>query len=437
MRTERSRQLFARAQTLFPGGVNSPVRAYGAVNTDPLCIARGQGAYLFDADNNRYIDYVGSWGPLILGHANPVVVEAIAEAAKNGTSFGATTAAEIELAELIVKAMPTLERLRFVNSGTEATMSAIRLARGATNRQRIIKFAGCYHGHSDALLVDETGSGLATQGLPGSAGVPANATVDTLTLPYNDLEAVEKTLQAHRSEVAAIIVEPIACNMGMVLPNDDFLPGLRKLCDAHGTLLIFDEVITGFRVGLGGAQQHYQVRPDLTTLGKIIGGGMPVGAYGGRVDLMNQVAPLGPVYQAGTLSGNPLAMAAGRANLQQLFEPGFYQQLEVHAQHFENGLQQLLSEFDHPAHFSRCGSIFYLWFKNHAQHPARNYHEIKQLNADAYADFFGCLLSAGVAFAPSAFEVGFISAAHTTTHLDATLGVIRQAMQACTQAKPV
>lgn len=430
MRTERSARLFARAEARFPGGVNSPVRAFRSVGTAPLCIARGEGPYLYDVDGNRYIDYVCSWGPLILGHAPKCVVQAVSQAAALGTSFGATTAAEVELAELVAEAVPSMERMRFVSSGTEATMSALRLARGATGRDRVIKFAGCYHGHGDAFLVAETGSGLATLGIPGSAGVPKGATQDTITVPYNDLPAVQRIFDDMGPTIAAIIVEPIACNMGMVLPDADFLPGLRTICDKYGSVLIFDEVITGFRVGLGGAQALYSVKPDLTTFGKIIGGGLPVGAYGGSEALMNHVAPLGPVYQAGTLSGNPLAMAAGRAALEALRAPDFFKQLETHAQAFANSLQAVLDKHDNPAYLVRQGSIFYLWFKQGAKGPPRNYDDIKQGDTKAYGRVFRALLQEGVALAPSAYEVGFLSSAHGQMQLDITINLMDRAFAA-------
>ncbi len=427
MRKERSKKLFAQALSLIPGGVNSPVRAFGSVGGEPIFINRAQGPYIYDVDGNRYIDYVGSYGPLILGHAPADVLEALIMAARQGVTFGAPTPREVGLAERINTAIPSIEKVRFTSSGTEATMSAVRLCRGATGRNRIIKFSGGYHGHADIFLTD-AGSGVATLGIPGSAGVPPNAAADTLTVPYNDLDAVEAVMRKTSDGIAAIIVEPIACNMGMVRPNSDFLPGLRQLCDKHGALLIFDEVITGFRVGLGGAQQHFGVRPDITTLGKIIGGGLPVGAYGGRADLMNLIAPLGPVYQAGTLSGNPLAMAAGIATLDRLMQPSFYSTLERHAALFEKGMQDILQRRERPFLFDRVGSIFYLYFKPHAEHAPRHYAEVKQADPAAYASFFHELLSHGVNIAPSSFEVGFISSAHTQSHLEATLSLIDQTL---------
>ena len=412
-----SQRLFERAQRVTPGGVNSPVRAFGSVGGTPVFIARAQGAHIFDVDDRQYLDFVGSWGPLILGHAAPAVIEAVTQAARLGTTFGATTEREVELAEWVTKLVPSVKKVRFTSSGTEATMSALRLARGFTKRDKVLKFSGCYHGHADAFLT-EAGSGVATLGIPGTAGVPQGTAADTLTLPYNDLAAVEKLLQDVGSQVAAIIVEPVACNMGLVLPEADFLAGLRRACDAHGTLLIFDEVITGFRVSLGGAQQHYGVIPDITTFGKIIGGGLPVGAFGGRADIMDFLSPNGPVYQAGTLSGNPLAMAAGIAMLKSLQQPGFYERLESLGVHLEQGLRKVLDKHGQPAHFDRLGSIFYLWFKAKQSARPRNYADIKTGQADKYAKFFHALLAKGMYMAPSAYEVGFLSAAHTTDHTD-------------------
>ncbi len=427
MRRERSNKLFERAQKFIPGGVNSPVRAFKAVGGNPIFVSRGEGAFIHDADGNRYIDFVGSWGPLILGHAPAVVLSAIARAAQEGTSFGWATAREVELAERVTQALPSVERVRFVNSGTEATMSALRVARGFTGRDRVLKFSGCYHGHADAFLA-EAGSGVATLGIPGCAGVPQGAAQDTLTAPYNDLQAVEDLLKAQGDKVAAIIVEPVACNMGLVLPAPGFLAGLRALCDRFGALLIFDEVITGFRLGLSGAQGFYQIRPDLSTFGKIIGGGLPVGAYGGRADIMEKIAPLGPVYQAGTLSGNPLAMAAGIATLEALSRKGFYADLDSLAGRLEQGLRALLTKHGNPARVDRVQSIFYLWFKKDADHSPKDYTEIKAADAALFGRFFNALLNHGVAIAPSAFEVGFVSAGHTQTHIDATLTAVDHAL---------
>ena len=412
-----SQKLFERAQRVTPGGVNSPVRAFGSVGGTPVFLARAQGAHIFDVDDRQYLDFVGSWGPLILGHAAPAVIEAVTRTARLGTTFGATTEREVELAELVTKLVPSVKKVRFTSSGTEATMSALRLARGFTKRDKVLKFSGCYHGHADAFLT-EAGSGVATLGIPGTAGVPQATAADTLTVPYNDLAAVEKLLQQVGSQVAAIIVEPVACNMGLVLPEADFLAGLRRVCDTHGILLIFDEVITGFRVALGGAQAHFGSTPDLTTFGKIIGGGLPVGAFGGRADIMDHLSPKGPVYQAGTLSGNPLAMAAGIAMLKALQQPGFYERLEGLGAHLEKGLRKVLTKHGQPAHFDRLGSIFYLWFKAKQSARPRNYADIKTGQADVYAKFFHALLAKGMYLAPSAYEVGFLSAAHTQDHID-------------------
>jgi len=427
MKRERSRKLYERACNVIPGGVSSPVRAFKGVGGDPLFLQRGEGPYVYDADNNRYVDYVGSWGPLILGHAPEVVVEAIKRTAKDGTSFGAGTLREVELAQMVVNAVPSVDKVRFVNSGTEATMSALRLARGYTGRDRVIKFSGCYHGHADAFLSD-AGSGVATLGIPGSAGVPAGAAQDTITLPYNDLEAVEKTFNDIGETIAAIIIEPIACNMGMVLPKDGYLQGLRTLCDKHGSVLIFDEVITGFRLGLAGAQGYFDVKADLSTFGKVIGGGLPVGAYGGRADIMEKVAPLGPVYQAGTLSGNPLAMAAGIATLQELSSVGFYEDMETRAAAFGNRINEVLETHGNPAYLNRTGSIFYLWFKANQSEGPSNYEDIKSADAERFGRYFQAVLENGVWLAPSAFEVGFISAAHTQSLLDATVTAMNNAL---------
>lgn len=421
MEHRASAALFARARAVFPGGVSSPVRAFGGVGSDPVCLRRGVGAKVYDEDDNAYIDYVGSYGPLILGHADPEVVAAVAEAAAEGTTFGATVRREVELGERICAAVASVEKVRFVSSGTEATMSALRLARGATGRDAFIKFAGCYHGHSDAFLVDESGSGLATLGLPGSAGVPKAVTATTLTAPYNDLAAVESLLARNGGEVAAVVVEPVACNMGLVLPTPEFLCGLRRLCDAHGCLLIFDEVITGFRLALGGAQAHFGVRPDLSCFGKIVGGGLPVGAYGGRRDLMDQVAPLGPVYQAGTLSGNPVAMAAGNVVMRRLAAPDFYAGLERRAQSLQQGMQAVLARRPDIGRVHRIGSVFHLWAAPHQKGPPRTYAQIKRADKGRYAKLFYALLERGVALAPSAFEVGFVSAAHSEADVAATL----------------
>ncbi len=427
MRYDRSKAIFERGLKVMPGGVSSPVRAFRSVGGEPLVVTRGQGPYIYDADGQRYLDYVGSWGPLILGHAPEAVIAEITRAAQEGTSFGAATPREVELAERVTRAVPSVEMVRFVSSGTEATMSAVRLARAATGRDRLLKLSGCYHGHADAFLAD-AGSGIATLGIPGSAGVPADTVKDTISVPYNDLDAVREAFVRHAGHIAAIILEPVACNMGLVQPLPGFLAGLRETCDANGALLIFDEVITGFRLGLGGAQAHYGVRPDLTTFGKIIGGGLPVGAYGGRRDLMQRVAPLGPVYQAGTLSGNPLAMAAGIATLDQLAQPGFYERLEQNARQLEQGVEKVLAQQGHPARIDRIGSIFYLWFKQGASAGPRNYDEIKSADTARFTRFFRALLDEGVAVAPSAFEVGFVSAAHEPGHIEATINAFGRAL---------
>ena len=397
-RTTRSDELMARAARLFPGGVNSPVRAFGAVGGTPRVIERAAGARLWDVDGNELIDYIGSWGPMILGHAHPDVVAAVRDAAARGTSYGAPNPSEVELAELIVEAMPHLERLRFTSSGTEAAMSAIRLARAATGRDRIIKMAGSYHGHADALLV-QPGSGAT--GLPASAGVTAGAAADTLVAPYNDAEAVERLLAA--GGVAAVIVEPVAANMGVVPPAPGYLEALRDLTRDHGSLLIFDEVITGFRIARGGATERYGVTPDLVVLGKIIGGGLPVGAYGGRADLMRRVAPDGPMYQAGTLSGNPLAMAAGAATLRRL-EAATYERLEAAGQHLEHGLAASARAADVPVAISRVGSLVTAFLPD-----------------DAFPVFFHAMLTAGILLPPSQHEAWFVSAAHSAADLDATV----------------
>jgi glutamate-1-semialdehyde 2,1-aminomutase len=428
MKHDRSKKLYERAVQLIPGGVSSPVRAFKAVGGDPLFMARGDGPFIYDADGNRYIDYVCSWGPLILGHAPAVVLEAVARAAKDGTSFGWATAREVELAERVIKAVPSVEKVRFVNSGTEATMSALRLARGFTGRDRVIKLAGCYHGHADAFLSESAGSGVATLGIPGSAGVPAGAAGDTLTLPYNDLDRIESALESAGNTIAAIILEPMAANMGLVPAVPGFLAGLRQLCDQHGCLLIFDEVITGFRLGLSGAQGFFGVKPDLTTFGKIIGGGLPVGAYGGRRDIMDKVAPVGPVYQAGTLSGNPLAMAAGVAVLDAIARPDFYDQLEAQTAALVQGLNETFAASGKPALAYHLGSVFGVWFKAGAKEPPRDYDEVKTADTARFAGFFRALLEEGVALAPSAFEVGFVSAAHQRQHIDATVTAVKRAL---------
>ncbi len=409
MQTPKSEQLFSVAKTIFPGGVNSPVRAFRAVGGQPLFIARGQGAYLYDEDGRRYVDYVLSWGPLILGHAHPAVVTAIRDQAERGTSFGAPTALESALAREVLALLPALEMMRFVNSGTEATMSALRLARAYTGRNKIIKFEGCYHGHADMLLV-QAGSGVATLGLPDSPGVPEGATRDTLVAPFNDLAAVEALFEGFDEQVAAVILEPVAGNMGVVLPVEGFLPGLRALCDRYGALLIFDEVMTGFRVALGGAQAVYGVRPDLTCLGKVIGGGLPVGAYGGRREIMETVAPAGPMYQAGTLSGNPLAMSAGLATLRALRRPGVWDELERKSAALAAGIGEAAREAGTPVQQARAGTMFATFFSNQ---PVTDWASAKRCDTERFAHFFRGMLERGVYAAPSQFEAGFMSVAHS------------------------
>jgi glutamate-1-semialdehyde 2,1-aminomutase len=413
----QSEELFARAQRLIPGGVNSPVRAFKAVGGTPLFIRKAEGARMWDADGKGYIDYVGSWGPLILGHAHPSVVEAITQAAVRGTSYGAPCAAEVELADRVVRLVPSIQKVRFVSSGTEATMSALRLARGFTGRNKILKFEGCYHGHADALLV-AAGSGVATLGIPGSPGVPPGTVADTVTAPFNDLGAVEKVVEAHGPDLAAIIVEPVAGNMGCVAPRDGYLQGLRDLATRAGALLVFDEVMTGFRLATGGAQVLYGVKPDLTCLGKIIGGGLPVGAYGGRADIMDHVAPSGPVYQAGTLSGNPLAMAAGCVTLDLLQRAGTYMRLEMLAARLHAGLLGARDEADVKVTINRVGSMITLFF---TPGPVHDYASAKTSDTALFARFFHELLARGIYFPPAQYEAAFVSLAHTESDIDATV----------------
>jgi glutamate-1-semialdehyde 2,1-aminomutase len=424
--SEKSKQWLGRAERHIPGGVNSPVRAFRAVEGEPPFISHGHGARLVDVDDQEYVDYVGSWGPLILGHAPSVVVSAIEEAARRGTSFGAPTPLEVELAEEICSAFPSIEKVRLVNSGTEAAMSALRVARAATGRKLIVKFEGCYHGHADSLLA-RAGSGVATLNLPDSAGVPEAFVAFTLTLPYNDLGAVEKLFAERGQEIAAVIVEPVAGNMGCVLPEDGFLEGLRRITNSAGALLIFDEVITGFRVAYGGAQERFQVRPDLTVLGKIIGGGLPVGAYGGRAELMTQVAPLGPVYQAGTLSGNPLAVSAGLAALRQLKQPGPYEKLEALGARLATGLTAAVQEAGVPAEINRCGSMLTLFF---ADVPICDYTSARRSNTARFARFHRALLNRGIYWPPSQFECAFLSLAHTEEDIETTLKAVQAALRA-------
>ena len=405
---KNSESLFQRAQEIIPGGVNSPVRAFKAVGGTPRFIEQAQGSRIFDADNLQYIDCVGSWGPMILGHGHRYVVEAVKKAATRGFSFGAPTVGEIELAEMIVQAMPSIEMVRLVNSGTEAAMSALRLARAATGRKKILKFDGGYHGHVDSLLV-RAGSGGATFNVPDSAGVPAEVTQLTVSVPYNHLDAVTNAMDEHGDDVAAIIVEPVAGNMGCVPPREGFLQGLRAICDERGALLIFDEVMTGFRVGYSGAQALYDVRPDITTLGKIIGGGMPIGAYGGRRDLMQLVSPLGPMYQAGTLSGNPVAVAAGKSTLSVLKNSSIYTDLEERSAEFEAGVKRAADKHGVPITFNRVGSMWTMFF---TEGPVVDYESANRSNRDKFARFFHVMLSEGVYLPPSQLEAAFFSAAH-------------------------
>lgn len=425
MPDSRSNQLFQRARKVIPGGVNSPVRAFKAVGRNPLFIDRAAGSVLVDADGNRYIDYVGSWGPMIVGHGHPKVIEAIRDAAGRGTSFGAPTASEIDLAELVCDAFPNIESVRMVSSGTEATMSAIRLARGYTGRDKILKFEGCYHGHADSLLVD-AGSGVATFGIPASPGVPADFARHTLTAPYNDLAAVRALADEHKADLAAIILEPIAGNMGCIPPQPGFLEGLRELCDRYGILLIIDEVMTGFRVTYGGAQQLYGVRGDLVCLGKIIGGGLPVGAFGGRRDIMQHLAPDGGVYQAGTLSGNPLAMSAGIATLKLLREEGVYEQLEERSGRLAEGLRQAAAAAGIPACLQRIGSMFCSYFQ---AGPVTSFADAKASDTELFATYFGRMLDNGVHLAPSQFEAGFVSLAHSVEDIDRTVEAAHRSLK--------
>jgi glutamate-1-semialdehyde 2,1-aminomutase len=425
MNRSKSEALYARARQLFPGGVNSPVRAFKAVGGNPVFLARGQGAYVWDADGNRYLDFMGSWGPLILGHADPDVLEAIRAAAADGTTFGASTEREIALGEALQAAFPSMERMRLVSSGTEATMSALRLARGFTGRAKIVKIEGAYHGHADMLLV-AAGSGAATLGIPGSAGVTSAAVADTLLVGWNDEAGMRATLQANRDAVAAVIIEPVPGNMGLVPPRPGYLEALRALCDEHGALLIFDEVITGFRVGPGGAQAHYNIRPDLTCLGKIAGGGLPLGVYGGRADILARVAPEGPVYQAGTLSGNPLAVAAGLATVRKL-TPALYQRLDSLGQRLEAGLTTAMARAGLKAQFHRLGSAFTLFF---TPDPVSDFASAKRSDMARFGRFFHGLLDRGVYLVPAQLEAAFISAAHTEADIDAFVKAAGEAIAA-------
>jgi glutamate-1-semialdehyde 2,1-aminomutase len=417
MKIDHSLKLFEEAKDLIPGGVNSPVRACKSVGCAPLFIERAQGSRIFDVDGNAYIDYVGSWGPMILGHRHPEVIKLIEFELSQGTSFGAPTVLEVRLAEMVRDAVPSIEMVRMVNSGTEATMSAIRLARAFTGRDAIVKFDGCYHGHADALLV-EAGSGVATLGIPGSPGIPQSFVSQTISLPYNDIAAFQSLMDARGDEIACIIVEPVAGNMGCVPPVDGFLETLRSETEKHGTVLIFDEVMTGFRVAYGGAQARYGITPDLTCLAKIIGGGLPVGAYGGRREIMEQVAPMGPMYQAGTLSGNPLAMAAGVATLKQLQEPGVYEALEKMSNRLAVGLQGAATVAGLPVTFTRVGSMLGMFFTDR---PVACFDDAKTSDLKMFAAYYNAMLERGVYLAPSQFEAAFVSSAHTQEDIDETV----------------
>lgn len=419
----RSDELFQRAVKVIPGGVNSPVRAYGSVGMTPRFVEGATGPYIFDADGTRYIDYIGSWGPMILGHNNQEVLKAVVRKAESGLSFGAATEIEVEMAEFICENVPSVEMIRMVNSGTEAVMSAIRAARGYTGRNKIVKFAGCYHGHSDALLV-KAGSGVMTAGVPDSAGVPAGCTQDTLTAVYNDLESVEKLFTQFPDQIAAVIVEPVAANMGVVLPKEGFLQGLRDLCTQMGTVLIFDEVITGFRLAFGGAQEHFGIQADLVTYGKIIGGGMPVGAYGGKREIMEMVAPVGNVYQAGTLSGNPVAMAAGITQLKILKDkPEIYTQMKENADNLFEGMEKLLRKYEKPWKINHIGSLGCLYF---TYQDVNNYEEAKTADTEAFAAYFRFMLEHGIHLGPSQFEAMFVSNAHSEETTAETLKVFEE-----------
>lgn len=425
MQLKRSEQLFEQAQKYIPGGVNSPVRSFRAVQGTPPFITRGQGCRIWDADGNEYIDYVCSWGPLVLGHTPPVLVAAVQKAAENGTSFGAPTEGEVELAQIICDALPSVDSIRLVSSGTEACMSAIRMARAYTGRNKIIKFSGCYHGHADGLLV-KAGSGAMTHGIPTSAGVPESYAQETLVADYNDLVSVRQLFDAYPNDIAGIIVEPVAGNMGVVPPADGFLSGLRQLTLENGATLIFDEVITGFRLAYGGAQNIFGITPDITCLGKIIGGGLPVGAYGGRREIMEQVAPLGPMYQAGTLSGNPLAVTAGITTLKELQKPGTYEYLDSLAQRFTDGMSQVFKHLEVSSSINRVKSMFTGFFTDG---PVNLLSQVEQADIAQYGRYFHAMLERGVYLAPSQFESGFVSTAHTEADIDHTIEIAESALQ--------
>jgi glutamate-1-semialdehyde 2,1-aminomutase len=420
-----SHQNFLAAQKHIPGGVNSPVRAFKGVGGTPVFIQRAKGAYLYDTDNKAYIDYVGSWGPMIAGHSHPKVLKAVQEAIVNGLSFGAPTVIETQLADKICEIVPSIEMVRMVNSGTEATMTAIRLARGYTGRDKIVKFTGCYHGHVDSLLV-KAGSGVLTLGLANSPGIPAALAEQTISLNYNDIDQVQQVFAEIGEQIAAIIVEPVAGNMNCILPVAGFLEGLREVCDKYGSLLIFDEVMTGFRVALGGAQAYYNIKPDLTTLGKVIGGGMPVGAFGGRRDIMEHIAPLGAVYQAGTLSGNPIAMTAGLASLEVISEANFYDDLSIKTQNFVTSMLEIAKEAEVPMTGVSIGGMFGLFFTN--VETVSNFDQVNSCDVERFKKFFHAMLEQGIYLAPSAFEAGFISSAHSQEDIDTTLNVAKQVL---------
>jgi glutamate-1-semialdehyde 2,1-aminomutase len=425
MNNHNSQKLYTEACQYIPGGVNSPVRAFKSVGLDPVYIERGKGCHIYDADGNEYIDYVGSWGPLIFGHADNDVVEAVQQAAQLGTSFGACNALEVEMAKLIHSFFPSMEMVRMVNSGTEATMSTIRLARGFTGRNKIIKFEGCYHGHADSFLI-KAGSGVLTLGIPGSPGITERTASDTLIATYNDIDSVTRLIDNNKNEIAAIILEPVMGNAGVILPENGFLQTLREITSAHGILLVFDEVITGFRVAPGGAQQYFGVKPDLTCLGKIIGGGLPVGAFGGRRDIMEYLAPVGPVYQAGTLSGNPLALSAGITMLRKLGQPGIYEQLEEKGRYLDEATSALLKKYRKNYAFNRIGSLSTLFFK---EGKVNGYALAAESDTTLYAKFFRLMLDSGIYLAPSQFEAAFVSLAHSKADLDKTILAMENAFR--------